>query len=136
VSTYLLRALFVVPVAVLLMGAAKLVDPPPLDTPAALSERDVTNVVRATLVRRGWLLTQDSGNEIIASLNVRTHMVKVKLVVAERKIRVSYVDSVNLEYKPNSRGEPTIHRKYGAWIQNPITAFQQEMQVAALAKSN
>jgi hypothetical protein len=136
VSTYLVRALFVVPVAVMLMGAARLIDPPPVDTPAMLSELDATNVVRATLVKRGWLLTQDSGNEIIASLNVRTHMVKVKFVVAERKIRVSYVDSVNLEYQLNSRGEPTIHRKYGGWVQNLITAFQQEMQVAALAKSN
>ncbi len=135
-STYLVRALFIVPVAVMLMGAARLVDPPPVDTPASLSQKEVTDVVRKTLIRRGWLLTSDSGDEINATLNVRTHVVKLKFDTTGKKIRLRYVDSVNLDYKLNKKGEPTIHKKYPGWVQNLITAFQQEMQLAALAKSN
>ena len=135
-STNLVRTLFVVPVAVMLMGAARLVDPPPVDTPAALSQPEVTNVVRKTLIRRGWQLTSDSGDEISATLNVRTHTLKLKFDMAGKQIRIRYVDSTNLDYKLNSKGEPTIHKKYSGWVNNLITAFQQEMQLATLDKSN
>jgi hypothetical protein len=135
-NTNLMRALFVVPAAVLLMGAAKLVDPPPIDTPAALSQKEVQNIVRKTLIQRGWLLTSDSGNEIRATLSVRTHVVKLKFVVANKQIHVHYVDSVNMDYKVNGRGEQTIHRKYPGWVNNLTQAFQREMQLAALAKTS
>ncbi len=135
-STNLTRALFAVPVAVLLMGAARLVDPPPVDTPAALSQKEVTSVVRKTLVKRGWMLTSDSGDVIAATLNVRAHVVKLKFTMADKRIRIGYVDSVNMDYKVNSKGEASIHKKYPAWINNLITAFQQEMQLAVLEKSN
>lgn len=135
-STNLVRALFVVPVAVLLMGAAKLVDPPPVDTPAALSQKEVTNVVRKTLVRRGWLLSKDSDHELAATLHVRTHTVTLKFVMADKKIHIGYVDSVNMDFKVNSKGERTIHKKYPGWVNNLIVAFRQDMQLAAVEKSN
>jgi hypothetical protein len=135
-STNLVRALFIVPVAVLLMGAAKLVDPPPIDTPVSLSQKEIQNVVRRTLITRGWLLTKDSGNEMAATLTVRTHVVKLKFVVADQKIHVSYVDSANMDYAVNAKGVQTIHRKYPGWVSNLTQAFHREMQLAALAKSN
>jgi hypothetical protein len=132
----ILKRLLLVPMAVLLIAAVPLVDPPPVDTPAALTQKEVVGVLRKTLVSRGWLLTKDAANEIEAKLDVRTHSIKVRYLVAKQQITIRYLDSVNMDYRLDRKGNAEIHRKYPGWINNVILALNREMQLAVLAKPN
>ncbi len=132
----ILKRLLLVPVAILLIAAVPLVDPPPVDAPAALTQKEVTGVLRKTLIARGWLLTKDAAGEIEAKLDVRTHSIKVRYLVAKQQISIKYLDSVNMDYRLDRQGNPEIHRKYPGWIHNVIIALNRDMQLAVLAKSN
>ena len=132
----ILKRLLLVPVAILLIAAVPLVDPPPLDAPAVLTQKEVVSVLRKTLVSRGWLLTKDTADEIEAKLDVRTHSIKVRYLVAKRQIAIKYLDSANMDYRLDRKGNPEIHRKYPGWINNVILALNREMQLAVLAKPN
>ena len=132
----ILKRLLLVPVAALLIAAVPLVDPPPVDAPAALTHKEVVSVLRKTLVSRGWLLTKDAADEVEAKLDVRTHTIKVRYLVANQQISIKYLDSVNMDYRLDRRGNPKIHRKYPGWMNNVIVALNREMQLAVLAKSD
>jgi hypothetical protein len=132
----ILKRLLLVPVAMLLMAAVPLVDPPPVDAPATLTQKDVVDVLRKTLITRGWLLTKDAAGEIEAKLDVRAHSIKVRYLVVKQQISIKYLDSVNMDYRLDRKGNPEIHRKYPGWINNVILALNRELQLAVLAKSN
>ena len=133
----LARRLLPLPVVVLLMAAAPLVDPLYLDAPASLSQKEITTVVRKTLVQRNWILVKDSGNEIVARLDVRGHSITVRYTVdSGRRITMKYLDSVAMDYALDRHGKPVIHRKYAGWMLNVQTALSRELQLATLAKSN
>jgi len=130
------KRLLFVPVFALLMAAVPLVDPPAVDAPASLTQKEIVGVTRKMLITRGWLITKDSSGELDAKLDVRTHTIRCRFVVADHKIHIKYVDSVNMDYKLRSDGAAVIHRKYPGWINNVVTALSRDLQLATLEKSN
>ena len=132
----LVSRIALVPVAVLLMAAAPLVDPPPVDVPAAISNKEAMTILRKTLIQRDWVLTRDSANEVEGKLNVRTHSISVRFQLHDKKISFKYLDSVNMDYKVDRRGNPVIHRKYAGWMNNVAAALNREYQMATLEKTH
>jgi hypothetical protein len=130
------KRLLLVPVFVLLMAAVPLVDPAPVEAPASLSQKEIVGVTRKTLITRGWLITKDSSGELDAKLDVRTHVIRCRFAIADHKIHIKYVDSVNMDYKLRHDGTAVIHRKYPGWINNVVSALNRELQLATLEKSN
>lgn len=131
----LLRRTAMLPVFLMLMAAAPLVDPPPVDVPAALSKKEAMSILRKTLISRDWLLSEKSADEVEGRLNVRTHSITVRFSHSDQKIQFKYLDSVNMDYKIDRRGNPVIHRKYAGWMSNVVTALNRELQMATLAKN-
>jgi hypothetical protein len=118
--------LLLIPLAFALMGAAVLVDPPPIAVPAKLSAKDVSKVIRSAILQRGWVAAKDENGVIDAILNVRSHEVKVAIQYDPQQIVIKYVDSKNLDYSEKG-GTRHIHKKYNQWIGSDITrALQAE----------
>lgn len=133
--THRLSRLVLLPLALLLMAAAPLVDPPAVDVPAGFSQKEAMTILRRTLIQRDWLVLKDSANEVDARLNVRAHSITVRYTLSGQKISFEYLDSVNMDYKLDRRGNPVIHRKYAGWMNNVVTALNREFQMASLDKA-
>ncbi len=115
-------------------GSKPMYQPKPLSVPAGMSLDQVTEVVKRALSDRGWFIDDnvpaDDGlsAEIIASLNVRVHSVKIKIAIDTSQIHMTYVSSVNMSYQESKfiatsrsvRKEkgPWIHPKYTTWLKN------------------
>lgn len=128
-----LAYLLLIPVAVLLMGAAVLVDPQPISVPPGFAAKDVSKAIRAGIVRRGWAATKDEKGVIDAVLNVRKHTVNVSITYDTKQIVIKYVSSENLDYEEKN-GVRKIHKKYNQWIDNMVGDIQHELQATSIAK--
>jgi hypothetical protein len=112
-----LRALWVLPVALLLMAATPLVDPAPIAVPAGLDDKAVAKAIRLGGAQRGWLVTRQDPGAMELTLNIRTHMAKVGVKYDTRSIQLTYLDSTNLDYE-EKKGNRYIHRNYPKWVNN------------------
>jgi hypothetical protein len=130
-----LSRIFLLPLALLLMAAAPLVDPPAVDVPAGITHKEAMGILRKTLIMRDWILTKDSASEVEGKLNVRAHSISVRFTLSGQKITFKYLDSVNMDYKLDRQGKPVIHRKYAGWMNNVAAALNREFQVASLDKT-
>jgi hypothetical protein len=126
-----LWSLLLIPVAVMLMGAALLVDPPPISVPAGLTDKDVSKAIRSGLVARGWVVAKDEKNQIDAVLNLRTHEVRVAIPYDSKQVKITYVSSQNLDYSEKN-GERRIHKKYNQWIGNMVQDITRQLEVAKI----
>jgi hypothetical protein len=129
------KRLVLLPLFTLLIAAKTLVDPPPVQGPDELSAKEINQVLRTTLVGRGWLIGSKSDQEVVATLHVRTHSLTVRFAQLDRQISMIYVDSVNLDYRVRNDGTRMIHRKYAEWMNNVAIALAQDFQRAVFAKS-
>jgi hypothetical protein len=125
-------ALLIVPLAILLMGAALLTDPEPVTVPAKLSMKDVSKAIRSGIVQRGWVVSKDENGQIDASLNVRTHEVRVAIVYDTKQVKINYVSSQNLDYDEKG-GKRHIHKKYNQWVQNMANDIRTSLAAEAIA---
>jgi hypothetical protein len=123
------------PLALLLIAAAPLVDPPAVDVPATISQKEAMGILRKTLILRDWALVKESANEVDARLNVRTHSITVRYTLSGNAIGFKYLDSDNMDYKVDRKGNPVIHRKYAGWMANVAAALRRELQLATLEKT-
>ena len=134
-NTTLTSRLLLLPVLLLIIAAKPLVDPPPIDTPSKLSAKEVHDSLQRTLVNRNWILKDEpEPGVIVATLVVRTHSLTVRFTVADNRIAMNYVDSVNLDYAVRRDGTRMIHRKYEGWMFNLSTAISRDLQLLALEK--
>lgn len=82
---------------------------------SAFSGRVATDRIEAAiedaLMERGWDIDARREGEIIATLEVRSHMVRIRLLYDSRKVRAFYIDSKNMKYDGT-----IIHKKYHVWI--------------------
>jgi hypothetical protein len=125
-------SLLLIPLAFALMGAAALVDPPPIAVPAKLTAKDVSKAIRAAIVTRGWVAAKDEKGVIDAILNVRSHEVKVAIQYDPKQVLIKYVDSKNLDYDEKG-GTRHIHKKYNQWIGNMVGDITRALQAAAIS---
>jgi hypothetical protein len=112
-----LRALWVLPVALLLMAATPLVDPAPIAVPAGLDDKAVAKAIRLGGAQRGWSVTRQDPGAMELTLNIRTHMAKVGVKYDTQSIQLTYLDSTNLDYE-EKKGNRYIHRNYPKWVNN------------------
>ena len=127
----LLALLFVPLVAVMLMGAAELVDPEPIAVPAGLASADVAKAIKTGIVRRGWVVTKDENGQIDATLNIRAHTAKVAIPYNTKEVAIRYVDSSELAYS-EKKGKRYIHGNYIKWVRNMQADIQRELQLLAV----
>jgi hypothetical protein len=76
-----------------------------------VSMKSIEKAIENALMKRGWGVDRRREGEIIATLEVRSHMVRIRLLYDSRRILAFYIDSKNMKYD----GE-VIHKKYHVWI--------------------
>ncbi|HEY0683541.1 MAG TPA: hypothetical protein VGD45_14495 [Steroidobacter sp.] len=123
--------LLLLPLLALLMGARQvpLVDPDPIAVPAGLTEARVAKAIKAALVGRTWVISEEQPGKIIATLNLRTHMAKIEIPFDTKQVAVRYLDSSELMYG-EKKGVKVIHRNYLSWIQNLVGDISRNMILA------
>ena len=123
--------LLLLPLLALLMGARQvpLVDPEPFAVPAGLTEARVAKAIKAALVGRTWMVTEDQPGKIVATLNLRSHMAKIEIPYDTSKVAIRYLDSSELMYG-EKKGVKVIHRNYLSWIQNLVTDINRNLLLA------
>jgi hypothetical protein len=130
-----LRGLLLVPVALLLMAATPLMDPPPVIAPTGLTAPEVHKVLRRTLLQRGWKIDSEKPAEIVATLIVREHSLTMRFTESPGSIAMQYVSSENLDYAVKKDGSRVIHRKYPGWCNNFARALSQNLDQALVEKT-
>jgi len=124
-----LRALLLLPVALLLMAATPLVDPAPIPVPAGLDARAVATSIRLGGAQRGWLVTRQDPGAMELTLNIRTHVAKVGVKYDTQSIQLTYLDSTNLDYE-EKKGNRYIHRNYPKWVNNLVNDITMQLALA------
>lgn len=124
-----LRALWVLPVALLLMAATPLVDPAPVPVPAGLDDKAIAKSIRLGGAQRGWIVTRQDPGAMELTLNIRTHMAKVGVKYDTKTIQLSYLDSTNLDYEVK-KGNRYIHRNYPKWVNNLANDIAVQLALA------
>lgn len=121
-------------VALFLMAATPLVDPPPVSVPAGLSEKQVEKAVRVGVAKRSWVVTRSGKGYVEATLNLRQHMAKVGITYDTKQVSLKYLDSSNLDYAVKKDG-PVIHKNYLKWASNVLHDINVELQAATVDAS-
>ena len=124
-----LKALLLLPVALLLMAATPLVDPAPIPVPAGLDDRAVAKAIRLGGAQRGWLVTRQDPGAMELTLNIRTHMAKLGVKYDPQSIQLSYLDSTNLDYEVK-KDNRYIHRNYPKWVNNLVNDITVQLALA------
>jgi hypothetical protein len=124
-----LRALLILPVALLLMAATPLVDPAPIPVPAGLDAKAVATSIRLGGAQRGWLVTRQDPGAMELTLNIRTHMAKLGVKYDTQSIQLTYLESTNLDYE-EKKGNRYIHRNYPKWVNNLVNDITMQLALA------
>lgn len=125
-------AAFVLPSAA--AAAVPLRMPEPIVLARALDVGTVRDAIVVAAARRKWITESDSGDAFVARLNVRRHVLRVRIEYEPRKLRFTYVDSENLDYEIED-GVPMIHRNVMPWVEALSLEIQRELQVAVFASN-
>jgi hypothetical protein len=124
-----LKALFLVPILVLLIAAKPLVDPAPIEVPAGLTEKAAKSI-RLGVATRGWVVTQQEPGFMEATLHLRTHVAKIGIKYDTRSIQINYLESQNLDFEVK-KDVRYIHRNYLKWVDNVVNDIRVQLTVAA-----
>lgn len=128
----MLRNRFVIilllPILLLLAGwrEAPLVNPDPIAIPAKVSSTEVGKIIKKALVGRKWIVSEDKPGAIKATLLVREHKARIAIDWNAKDIRISYIDSENLNYEEKN-GKKLIHQNYNSWINNLVVDISGEL---------
>jgi len=98
-------------------GAKPMVVPEPISVPANTAAPAVVKAVQFSLQSRGWSWTKsiEQPGALDATLNVRQHMLKMRISYASGFITMSYLDSAVLQYDFDG-GAPKIHPNASKWM--------------------
>lgn len=72
-------------------------------------------VDRSSYPQHLWTIDSEKPGEIIARLNVRSHVLRMKITFDTHKINLQYHDSTRLSFSENAVGMKKIHSKYKPW---------------------
>jgi hypothetical protein len=120
--------ILLLPILLLLAGwrEAPLVNPDPIAIPPKTSSAEVAKIVKKALVGRKWVVSEDKPGAIKATLLVREHKARIAIDWNAKDIRISYIDSENLNYT-EKKGEKLIHQNYNSWINNLVVDISGEL---------
>lgn len=105
----------------------------PVSLPAPVAvladKADTKEAILEGMSKRGWVVEEEGDNELVARLNVRTHMAKARIDYSGRKIIFSYAGSHNLNCRRARIGEGcrSIHRKYNYWVASLSSDISAEL---------
>ena|SRR5690554_165264 len=94
---------------------------------SSLSAEQVRSAIVQAATNRGWIIEEDSGDEIVAVINVRTHQAKVRIPYSESNYSIEYDSSDNLKQRGSS-----IHRNYNRWVHNLNNDIRRNMNLIAV----
>jgi hypothetical protein len=98
-------------------SSVPLVDPAPLEIPADLPPQTVVKAIKAALLNRQWLISDEKPDYIEGTLHARQHTLRIMVRHSHQQIRIEYLDSAELGFY--LRGETRyIHPKYKNWTDN------------------
>jgi len=106
--------------------------PEPVVLARAVDVDKVRDAILVSAARRKWITESDVGDAFVVRLNVRRHVLRLRVEYEPRKVRFVYVDSENLDYEIED-GVPTIHRKVNQWVEALSLEIQRELQLAVFA---
>ena len=120
--------LLLLPLLLLLAGwrETPLVNPDPIAIPAKTSSAEVGTIVKRALVARTWIVSEDKPGSVKATLLVRDHKARIAIDWNAKDIRISYIDSENLNYT-EKKGQKLIHQNYNSWINNLVVDISGEL---------
>lgn len=79
---------------------------------------------RSSYPQHLWTIDSEKPGEIIARLNVRSHVLRMKITFDTHKIDYKYHDSVRLKYSISNAGMRRIHSKYNPWSEFLLTKIK------------
>lgn len=125
--------IFLLPVLLLLAGwrEAPLVNPDPIAIPSKATSADVARIVKKALVGRKWVVSDDKPGAIKATLLLRDHKARIAIDWDAKDIRISYIDSENLNYLEKN-GKKLIHQNYNSWINNLVVDISGELTLLGI----
>lgn len=101
--------------------------PEPIVLPQYTDTAKVSKAILAALARRRWLAQSDTDRSITAQLDVRSHMLLIRIDYSPREIRFAYLDSRGMDYEVDD-GVPYIHSSFSRWMRNLVKDIQIEIQ--------
>ena len=99
-------------------------DAPVVTSTSNYSTKEVRNAILQAGSSLGWQMEDAQPGLIIATLNVRTHMVQVEIPYDRRTYSILYRDSVNMNYNGSS-----IHNNYTGWVQRLSAAINSRLSM-------
>jgi len=110
--------------------SAPLIDPDPVAVPANVGAEKVAKDIKRALAGRGWSVTAEQPGQIDSTLNLRSHVARIRVTYDAQQVRFAYVDSRDLDYKLK-HGKPYIHRNYLGWIGYLVSDLSTNLQLSA-----
>jgi hypothetical protein len=90
------------------------------------SAEDIKKAFMVGGAHRGWVFSDSGPGKMTGKLVVRTHTLVMDLKYEAGKYTLSYLDSVNLDYKDDA-GKKTIHKAYVNWNTNLMNDARAEL---------
>lgn len=113
-----LLLLLLLPLLLLTMAfrQSPLVDPAPIDVPSGMTAVQVSKSVKAALLGRGWVVSNDQADGVDGTLNGKDYVAKIHVAFDVKQVKITYVDSTHLKYEVKANGQRLIHSNYIGWM--------------------
>jgi len=85
------------------------------------TNKSVEKSILRAAVSLGWKTKVTSENEVVATLDIRTHQLVVLIKHDDKSFSIEYKDSTNLKYNGHK-----IHRQYINWVTNLIRSINAQ----------
>ncbi len=93
-----------------------LVDPAPIDVPSGMTAVQVSKAVKAALLGRGWVVSNDQAAGVDGTLNGNDYVAKIHVAFDTAQVKITYVGSTHLKYEVKKNGARLIHSNYLGWM--------------------
>ena len=86
------------------------------------SGNKVAKAIKIGCARRGWVLKKSKWRKYKATLNLRSHQVKVFISYTNKKLNIKYISSKNMRFNGKN-----IHKRYYTWIKKLYASINQAL---------
>lgn len=102
----------------------------PLEDPSPITvstKADVKDAIKNALKMYEWVIESEKPGVIVARQNRRAHSATVQITYDSKQVRISYLDSNNLNYGIDRMGQRRIHATYQRWIDNLVKSISSQV---------
>ncbi len=83
--------------------------------PEGATMEDVDKAIVQAGAQLGWQVTKTAPGQLVGRLPIRSHLAVVDITHTMKEVSITYKDSTNLRYDPETN---EIHTNYNSWIRN------------------